>query len=142
MRVFLDTNIILDVLVPDRKSASSSSIIFQQVKQGKLEAFVATQSIIDTYYISSQFDVKKEEADHLTLWMTAYLNIRSITEADIRSALRIASSDFEDDALLTHAEIEQCDIFVTNDKKILKRNNLGPMRIMRPEQFVELMSLS
>ena len=38
--------------------------------------------------------------------------------------------------------IQECDIFVTNDKRILSRGNLSPMKVMRPEQFVETMKLS
>ena len=141
MRIFLDTNILLDVLVPDRLSASSSSMIFEQVKKGSLEAFIVTQSIVDMYYISSHYAVRKEEADRLTQWLLAFINIRSIDTFDLRAALKMDSSDFEDNTLLAHAESEQCDIFVTNDREILTRKNLDPLKIMSPEQFVQTMKL-
>ena len=142
MRVFLDTNILLDVIVPDRPSASSSSMVFEQVRKGELEAYIVTQSIIDMYYISSQFNVKKEEADRLTQWLLAYINICSVDSFDIRAGLRMESSDFEDNTLISHAKAEECDIFVTNDRRILSRGNLSPMKVMRPELFVETMKLS
>lgn len=141
IRAFLDTNILLDVLVPERKSAASSVMILEQVKKGQMEAFVTTQSITDMYYIASQFDVKKEETDRLTQWMISYLNIRAVYESDIRMALKMDDPDFEDNALISSAKFEQCDVFVTNDKKILSRSDLGQLKAMKPERFVELMSL-
>ena len=141
IRAFLDTNILLDVLVPERESAASSGMILEQVNKGKLEAFVTTQSITDMYYIASLFDVKKEETDRLTQWMISYLNIRAVYESDIRTALKMEDPDFEDNALISSAEFEQCDVFVTNDKKILSRNDLGQLQAMKPERFVEIMSL-
>ena len=140
MRAFLDTNILMDILVQERKSAAASTMIFEQVKNGKLEAFASTQSITDMYYIASQFNVTKMDTDRFTQWMLAYVNVRPVYESCIRSALKMENVDFEDNALLASAELEQCDVFVTNDKKILSRDNLGQLKALKPERFVEIMS--
>ena len=41
--------------------------------------------------------------------------------------------------MISYAEVKGCDVFITNDRKILKRTDLHPMLVMTPEQFVEKM---
>lgn len=54
-RVFLDTNVLLDVLcTPDRPSAASSRLIFEAIRTGIFEGFLTTQSILDAFYILSR----------------------------------------------------------------------------------------
>ena len=54
-RVFLDTNIILDVLSSDnRNHREASRKIFQAMRNEDFEGFITTQSIIDAQYILSK----------------------------------------------------------------------------------------
>ncbi len=142
MKVFLDTNIILDVLDARRHSAQTSIRIMELARKGYLEAVVTTQSILDAYYIASRCGIKKSEVDSLTKWMMSTINVRVINEPDIREALRKDNPDFEDNCQLAHADFEGCDYFITNDKKVLKRTDFSPIKMITPEQFVEKMRIS
>ena len=48
MKVYLDTNILMDLLFSTRPHHEDAEFIFEMAKQRLIEAFVSTQSIIDT----------------------------------------------------------------------------------------------
>ena len=142
MKVFFDTNIILDILDARRKSADTVSIIVEMAKKGEFEVIVTTQSILDSYYITSRCGIRKEEVDRLTKWMMSTLNVRFINEFDLREALKKDNPDFEDSCQLAHADFEGCEFFLTNDRKVLNRTDFSPIKMMTPEQFVDKMRIS
>ena len=47
MRVFLDTNIIIDLLDNSREGFMSAALIFEAAKEGFLEVCISSQSITD-----------------------------------------------------------------------------------------------
>ena len=141
MRAFLDTNVLLDCLVEGRPSCLSSAIIWDAAKSNRFEVFVTTQSILDMAYIALKAD-KGEIVKDFILWMVNHVNIRYIDSFDIINALKSDHVDLEDNAQLSRADMEGCDVFVTNDRKILNRTDLQPLIVMTPEQFVDKMRIS
>ena len=140
MRAFLDTNVLLDCLVGGRPSSGSSAIIWEEVRAGHLEAFVTTQSILDMAYVAAKADKGHEIIRDFISWMIRHVNVESLDSFDIINALKSLHDDFEDNVQLAHAEMKGCDVFITNDRKILNRTDLQPMKVMTPEQFVNKMS--
>ena len=59
VKVFLDTNVLLDVLEGDRPSTVYSNLVFEAVRERLLEGVLTTQSIVDASYIAS----KREDSD-------------------------------------------------------------------------------
>ena len=141
MRAFLDTNVLLDYLVEGRPSSLSSAIIWDAAKTNRIEVFVTTQSILDMAYIALKGE-KGEIVKDFILWMANHINIRYIDSFDIINASKSDHSDFEDNAQLSRADMEGCDVFITNDRKILNRTDLQPLIVMTPEQFVDKMRIS
>ena len=136
MKIFLDTNVILDLLEPKRPGAESSTILYQLARDKHIEVFVSTQSIIDSYYIGGNFGVPKEEIDSLSNWMLDHFNVRAIDCFDMKQAVLSPNPDVEDNAQLFLAEDSGCHCFVTHDKGILSREEEGGMFLLSPEQFV------
>ena len=137
-RVFLDTNVLVDVLMDEsRPSYACSTRIFQFAKQSKLEAFITTQSIIDASYICSKIPGKRRMffRDEI-LKLLNYINVEHIDTFDIRDATKIGGSDFEDDALFAHAESKGVDVLVTSDRKFISSHPATDMFVMTPEDFM------
>lgn len=139
MKVFLDTNILLDVLNDDRPCWKLSSLIMEEVKAHRIEAVVTTQSIVDSYYIAPKSGASKGVIDSFAQWLSDYVNVRPISVFDIQAAIRSGLPDFEDAAQVYCAEGENCDVFLTNDKRILQRNYGTSMLMLTPQQFVDKM---
>ncbi len=139
MRAFLDTNILVDFLEAGRPSSSASTLIWEAARNHRLEVFVTTQSILDMFYIVSDTQKDREAIYQFIYWMVHHINVEYLSSFDIINAIKSPHADFEDNAQISYAEMKGCDVFVTNDRKILNRTDLGPLVAMTPEQFVDKM---
>ena len=137
-RVFLDTNVLVDVLMDESRPSYACSIgIFQLARQHKLEAFLTTQSIIDASYIASKAPGKRSDFfREKILNLLKYINVEYIDSFDLTDAIKIGGNDFEDDALFAHAESKGVDVLVTSDRKFIASHPPTDMLVMTPEEFM------
>ena len=133
-KVFLDTNVLLDLLVAGRDSDAAAKI-FRDVHNHRLEALITTQSLIDAAYCSRRCGVPFDTfRDLIKDWMR-YINIDYINAFHIQWAMDNPSGDFEDDAQVSCAIDGSCDYFITHDKVQLARKLSEPMVFISPEDF-------
>lgn len=143
IKVFLDTNILMDIVQDGRLSTDSSREIMQAIFDRKIEAVIATQSILDVSYVVQKAGIIPVFFRSVGKWLD-YVNMDSISTFDVRWAMGHYSGDFEDDTLLARALDTYCDVFVTNDKKLCRHNNgkYESLQFMSPEEFVAKMKAS
>lgn len=122
IKAFLDTNILMDIVQEGRLSTDASRQIMQAILDRGIEAVVTTQSIVDVSYIMQKAGMAPAYFQSVTKWLD-YINVESVYTLDLLWAIGHYSGDFEDDALLSRALDTYCDVFVTNDKKLCRRNN-------------------
>jgi predicted nucleic acid-binding protein len=141
IKVFLDTNILLDILQGGRAQTENSRIIFQAIWDGKIEAVLSTQSMIDASYLVQKAGMQSAFFNTATQ-CCKHINIGEIDSFHILSACKNYSGDFEDDAQVALAMDSFCDVFVTSDKKLLSRQagRPGHQQFLTPEQFVVKMT--
>jgi predicted nucleic acid-binding protein len=139
MKVFLDTNILLDVLNESRPSWADSTTIIEKVKARLFEAVATTQSIVDSYYIAPKSGASRAVIDNFIFWLSDNVNIRPVTVFDVKEAIRSGHPDFEDAVQVACAEAEGCDVFVTGDRSLLSQDWNTSMLIITPEEFVNRM---
>jgi len=138
VKAFLDTNVLIDVLTGVRASSEASSLIFEAVKRGYIEAVLSTQSIIDAFYA-----IRKEQYEEAffktVIWACDHINIASIDTFNLLAAVKSRSGDFEDDAQYDCALANYCDFFVTSDKKQLARhgNSHPKLTLCTPAEFLD-----
>jgi len=139
-KVFLDTNVILDLIVSER-STKEVNCIFSAIKMHLIEAQVSVQSLLDAYYVSTKDKVPFEAFKAFLSEIRRYVNWSSVDGIDLDWAMNNYTGDLEDDAQYACAYDGCCDFFITRDKKLLNRNAPGcPMRVMSPEVFVSQMA--
>lgn len=140
IKAFLDTNVLLDVIIGNRSSSPASIQIIDAVKKNLIETAVSTQSILDTAY-SLRGQVQQGEFYRFAEWLINYTNVDYISTLDIKNAIRENSGDFEDDAQVARALDTSCDVFITGDKKLRKyyEGRYEHLRFMSPEEFVSKM---
>lgn len=141
IKVYLDTNVLLDVLQGGRPQTHYSQIIFQAIWDGQIEAVLSTQSIIDASYLVQKAGMQSAFFNTITQCCN-HVNIGEIDTFNIISACKNYSGDFEDDAQVALALDSFCDAFVTSDKKLLsgQTDQSGHLHFMTPEQFVAKMT--
>ncbi|MBR1489690.1 MAG: PIN domain-containing protein [Bacteroidales bacterium] len=136
MRVYLDTNVLLDVLMNSREHHVDSATILRVAEKGALQAVLSTQSIIDASYVFSQKEklpiAQFKNAIKLVLGI---VTVTSISENSIKTAIRSDIADFEDAAQLDCAGEAECDVVISSDKKWKHYTDIP---IYTPKEFCEL----
>lgn len=141
-RVFLDTNVLLDTLLGNTRPAYvASTSILQAAKQGLLEVFITTQSIIDASYVCSRIPGYDDESfNNAIKELLSFANIDYINVFDLYRVLEARTGDFEDDAQFQHADSLGCDALITSDKAFRSSKRDTEMLFFSPEEFLARMS--
>lgn len=137
VKVFVDTNVLVDFLVSSRAGHKSSLALFNLILSHKIEGVISVQSIIDAAYIcrrSPSYDdaVFRSAIDMLI----SRMNVDSISTFDVRDAIGNQDLDIEDSSHISFAYDQVCDYIVTNDNHFLSRDLPVPIVAITTEEFV------
>ena len=116
-KVFLDTNIIVD-LIADRKPFSKYSIeIFKTAEEKKIKLFTSSHSIATTHYLLKKYLEEKILRDVLYNLLD-YVTVIAVDTDVLKKGLRSKHKDFEDSIqILCASTIEKIDCIVTRNTK-------------------------
>lgn len=116
-KVFLDTNIIID-LIADRKPFSKYSIeIFKKAEEKKIKLFTSSHSIATTHYLLKKYLEEKILRDILYNLLD-YVTVIAVDTDVLKKGLRSKHKDFEDSIqILCASTIEKIDCIVTRNTK-------------------------
>jgi len=133
MKVLLDTNVVLDVLLERQPYYSASSRIFTLSSKRDIQLFITSTIVTDLYYIVSRILSKKKAKDFLV----SLLNIVDICGVEKRIILDAMDSDFKDleDAVQYFAAmVKNIDIILTRNKKDFKPSKII---VLTPAEFLK-----
>ena len=116
-KVFLDTNIIVD-LIADRKPFSKYSIeLFKKAEEKKIKLFTSSHSIATTHYLLKKYLEEKILRDVLYNLLD-YVTVIAVDTDVLKKGLRSKHKDFEDSIqILCASTIEKIDCIVTRNTK-------------------------
>jgi predicted nucleic acid-binding protein len=136
-KVFLDTNICIDLITGRTPFFDSAIKIVDLVAQGKIELYVSSGSIYTTIYIAAEVYKIRNTPERIISFL-AYTEILETSRSLIRQALL---SDFKDkdDALQYFTAITACDYLLTRNKNHFKTGKAIP--VYSTEEFVNLYNL-
>lgn len=137
MKAFLDTNIILDILMESRESHVDSASILQVADAGHIATVISTQSILDAYYVS--VDVAKTSPDDFKAALNEILSVTKVDAIDeqaIRAAIRSRNNDLEDAAQIACADAAGCDCIISSDKKMRRDSHI---KVYTPAEFCDML---
>jgi predicted nucleic acid-binding protein len=140
VRVALDTNVLIDLLLEGRPGKEAAQQIVSAAQSGAIEAQVSTQSIIDAAYTCRKQGANIEAFREAIRKMRTIVKISAIDWIDLAWALAHDSGDFEDDMQYASAYNSVCDYFITRDKALQQLNDpYIPMTVITPKEFVKKM---
>jgi predicted nucleic acid-binding protein len=106
-----------------------------------MEAFITTQSILDTQYVlSKEGSFSFSKFSQVMLFIMSFVNVIQIDGLSIREALKNPTGDFEDDAQFIQADSEGFDVIVTSDRRFLARQEDNGPLLLSPEDLIARMS--
>jgi predicted nucleic acid-binding protein len=116
MRVLLDTNAILELLLERELWRAEAVAIAEAGADGRIQAHVSASSITDIFYISRRL-VGAERARRVVRACLDTLEVVSVTRDLLDAADRRAGSDYEDNLQVECAIAARLDAIVTRDPK-------------------------
>ena len=131
-KVFLDTNIIVD-LIADRKPFSKYAIqIFKLAEEQKLEIFTSSHSIATTHYLLKKY-LDEKSLREVLYNLIEILIVIPVDLDIIRKGLRSSHKDFEDSIqILCASSIENMNCIITRDVKDFKNSEIP---VLSPDEF-------
>ena len=134
MKIFLDTNVILDIYFPERQGKQNALLILQVGnKPLSSRTYVSSLTIANSHYILR----KAQGAEQALCCIKELFETCKIAKVDdfaVYHALRSGSPDFEDALQIASAESNACDVIVTHDKKHYSGYTVIP--VYTPEEFL------
>lgn len=134
MRIIVDTNVVLDVLMNRAEFFQPSYDVLKLSAFGDVEGYVTASSVTDIYYMvykNCKDRVKSLEAIRQLLQL---VKIADVTQSDIAFALETGMVDYEDAVQSTVAKRQKVDYIVTrNDQDFIK----SEVPALTPQDFLE-----
>lgn len=133
-KVFLDINVILDVLLKRDKLYKAPAIIFRIVENEKLQGFISALSFPTLFYILAK-ELDRDKAVNLLSKIRIIFNVARVDEKIIDKSLVSAFKDFEDAVQYYSCLSTKSDYFITRNVKDYKTTIIP---VISPEEFVAL----
>ncbi|RZJ80956.1 MAG: PIN domain-containing protein [Flavobacterium sp.] len=132
-RVFVDTNIIVD-LIADRKPFSKFALeIFSKAEENKIELFTSSHSVATAHYLLKKH-IEEQKLRQILDAFLDYIKIIAVDQDIIRKSLKSAHKDFEDAVQIFCAhKVELIDCIVTRNIKDFK---LSEIPVLTPDELV------
>ena len=133
MRVFLDTNILLDIIEGRQQFLLASSNVFDLGIKGQIEMFATPLTFANCVYTARK-NVGYEQAISGLRSLKSYVKIAVMDDVQVTEALGSDMPDFEDMLQYKAAVSAKCDVIITRDKKRHFPSNGIP--VLSPEDFL------
>lgn len=132
MKVLLDTNVVVDVLLNRQPHVADSAQIFRLVEQGHLTGLLCATTITTLDYLLTQSLGRADSRPVLTRLLQLF-DIAPVTRAVLEGALRSAMPDFEDAVLVYAARRAGADAVITRNPRDFAK---APCPVFDPRQFL------
>ncbi|MGY6742077.1 MAG: type II toxin-antitoxin system VapC family toxin [Cecembia sp.] len=103
MKIFLDTNILIDFLSDRGAFTKYATTLFQIAGKKKISLYTSSHAIATTYYILKKYTDDKSLRRKL-LDLIDLLEVLDVTKSQVKKALISDRADFEDGIQLLNAE--------------------------------------
>ena len=133
MKVFLDTNILVDYLNKREPFFAEAAQTIDVCTSGKVEAVVSTLSIINAAYIMRKAYTKESLLFKIN-WLIEAFEVSALDRNMIQHAITSRATDFEDAVQYFSALQAGADLIITLDPKGFKDFDL---LVMSPSQFID-----
>lgn len=133
MKVFLDTNVVLDGILPGRKFEKESEILMNLGEEEDIRLRVASISLPTIVYCTRK-DLSREEILARIQNINRKWNVLSIGGGEVYLAMKSSCPDFEDALQIAAAELDS-DVIITGDVKHFKPYTSLP--VFTPAEFLD-----
>lgn len=135
-KIFLDTNVILDLYVPGRegKDAARSLLDLKESAGDDIRLYISFLTVADIAYVLRKH-FGKDRLKELIRELLHFCDALPMSDLSIRDAMESSCPDFEDALQISCAETKECDFLLTSSLRHFQGNTW--MTVLTPAQFLE-----
>lgn len=134
-KVFIDTNILLDVILGRVNDFPEAAAVWEVCEQEKIKGFIAANSVTNVYYISAKIIGKSRALEGIRIALNLF-TVVPLDEKILRMAADLPHRDYEDAVQLFSAVHIKADCLVTRDQNDFSTDF---MPILGPAEFLSLL---
>ena len=134
MILFIDTNILLDVIFNRQPFLDDAKKIFSMVSKEDTEGFIANISVLNAHYIVSGH-LNRKKADKAVALILELFELVQADDHVLRCALNSGLKDFEDAVQYFCAVKCDADYIITRNIKDFPLNDIP---VLTPDEFLRI----
>ena len=133
MKIFVDTNVVLDVLLKQEPFYQDSFEIFQLADEKRISGCLSSASITDIFYL-----LRKKLHNAAGIYsimddLVSLFSVAAVSDLTISSALSLRWKDFEDAVQFTAAKENNVEYIITRNKADFESTDIP---CMSPAEFI------
>ena len=132
MRVLVDTNVVLDVLLARRPFVAASAEVFGLVEQSRIEGLLCATTITTIDYLLAQAMPRPLARQSLQKILELF-EIAPVNRAVLEEAMRSRLTDFEDAVLDQAGRLAGAEVIVTRNQSDFRHASL---KILGPDELL------
>ena len=136
MKVFFDTNVILDALLHRVPFHEESSAVYDLAERGQISGCVSSSAVTDIFYIACKELKDTGKVYALIDTLAADFTIAPVLESTIKDALALRWKDFEDAVQFTAARESGAEYLITRN---MTGYETSAIPCVSPAAFIALM---
>lgn len=134
MKLFLDTNILIDVIANRKPWVDEALVLLELAKQKKLTLIVADFSFINLAYITRKL-FTQEELYALFSDLCLYVKVVEVGGMIIKKSFQKRWKDMEDCVQYLVAKREEADYLITRNEKDFSDSDIP---VLNPSEFLDM----
>ena len=134
MKLFLDTNILIDVIANRKPWVDEALVLLELAKQKKLTLIVADFSFINLAYITRKL-FTQEELYALFSDLCLYVKVVEVGGMIIKKSFQKRWKDMEDCVQYLVAKREEADYLITRNEKDFSNSDIP---VLSPSEFLDM----
>ncbi len=134
MRVLLDTNVLMDVLLERQPFVDESAKVMDQVVRGAVTGLIGATTVTTIFYLARREIGAKEAMRHIQKLLNL-CEVASVTRSVLDAATTSNAPDFEDAVLAEAAHQAGAQAIITRNLKDFAHS---PVRAYTPRQWLAM----
>jgi len=123
LRVIVDTNVVLDILLARRSFVESASRVFALVEQSRIEASLCATTVTTVDYLLTQ-SLSRDEGRQALRGLLDLFEIAPVNRSVIEKALQSKIEDFEDAVLEQAGCLTGAEAIITRNTKDFRKSSI------------------
>lgn len=135
MKVFVDTNVFIDILLDRNPFSNDAQMVYKLCENGLIEGYIAPITVNNIYYICRKAKALESIKAYLAD-ISTHFHIAAMDNESVKKANRLHITDYEDALQYAMAVQETCQYLITRNTKDFK--HMETIKVVTPEAFLAL----